>query len=193
MNAKTEHREKNPSRKKHTGQRRTAKGRPQFERLMLSEKFESPILLVTYAGIQPIEAVTDYSKWHLRVQPLPVAGEPPPKEVSLLKQEVLFGGPAGKWAQIKPNVERRSSVEELNLQPERGLWKRPVVTTELPPLDTPCKVCMRNGLVIRGLIIAVDTYTLLMRVGGKVSLVYKHGVHSIEQSPKTREAGEAQA
>lgn len=167
------------------------KGRSRFERLMLSEKFESPILLVTYAGIQPIEAVTDYSRWHLHVQPYAMNGEPAPKGDALLKQELLFAAPTDKWMHIKPNVKRRSSVAELNLHPERGLWKRDIVTTELPPMDTACKVCMRNGLVLNGIIVAADTYNLLMRVGGKVTLVYKHGVHAIEPvvpSQKTREA-----
>ena len=89
----------------------------------------------------------------------------------------MFAVPLLKWDVVKGHIRRRSSVADLCLGSEPHLSRRAFV--KKPIMDVPVRVCMRNGLVLSGIIVADDSFNFLLRVGGKVVLVWKHGVHEI--------------
>lgn len=144
-----------------------------LDKAMLTETFTKPLILSTYTGFQVAQK-------NLKVQQYDIIVETPQGgSVTLPKDSCLFALPMEKWDAAKSHIKRRDAVKKLNLGPEKFLASRRLVQSDLPRDKRPLKMRMRNGLVLYGHIVSQDRYNILMRVGGKVVLVFKHGVHEI--------------
>ena len=98
------------------------------------------------------------------------------------KIQILLAFPKSRMEHLKKHIKRRFDIANQKLQP---LLKR----SERPEIDTSAEVgdnieaIMRDGLVVKGIVIWNSLYTIVLRVGGtkeeggKVVLLYKHGIH----------------
>lgn len=151
--------------------------RMSLDRQLLQEKFASPIIISKYDGMHICMKVEKVFRFIMHADM--VKDNVVMSKQELRKIECLFAVPAEKWTDVKPHITRNKSVAELELKAEEKLARRDMFNDKLPS-GVPCKVCLRNGLVLNGIIGTEDKFHLLMRVGGKVVLVWKHAVHEIK-------------
>ena len=98
------------------------------------------------------------------------------------KIQILLAFGKSRMEYLKKHIKRRADIAKHKLQP---ILKR----SERPPIDTSAEVgdnievIMRDGLIVKGIVIWNSLYTIVLRVGGtkedggKVVLLYKHGIH----------------
>ena len=132
---------------------------------------EGDIRFVTYDGFTDTQ-IKSVETYHIVLR----------DDTILNKHDILIAFPKHKMADVKRGIKRRKDVADLNL---RAIVKR----SERPPVPAKAKrgelvECLtRNGLVITGQNVWSSKYNLVMRVGGekwkggKVILLYKHGLH----------------
>ena len=98
------------------------------------------------------------------------------------KIQILLAFPKSRMEHLKKHIKRRADIAKHKLQ---AILKR----SERPQIDTTAEVgdnieaILRDGLVVKGIVIWNSLYTIVLRVGGtkeeggKVVLLYKHGIH----------------
>jgi len=149
---------------------------PPLDKLMLNEKFSKPIVLVSYDGIQALDTIMKVTDYHI------LAEDKQGAPVNIEKKYCMFALPLEKYGIVKPYVKRIRDIIDKALGPEKFLYDRRLVQKELPRDEAPVKLYVRNGLSLEGIIVKDDKYHILMRVGGKVVLVWKHAVYSIRNA-----------
>ena len=171
-------------------QRKKKQGNSQpIDTFMLREKFAGPIILMGYDGMQVLARVKRMKPHWFNADVVQRDGKPT-KEVCFDKQKCLFAVPVEKWDVVKPHIKRRKAVAALQLKAVPGLSRRDIVKSL--PLYKDVKVSLRNGLVLDGRIVAADAFNMLMRVGKKIVLVWKHAVHEIHRPTADKRGGETQ-
>lgn len=158
-----------------------------LDTFMLCEKFASPIILVCYDGMRVLAEVKQMESFGFTADVVQRDSQPTP--VQFAKKQCLFAVPVEKWDVVKPHIKRRKAVTAMQLAAMQGLSQRNLVQKHLPRRKN-VKVSLRNGLVLEGRIVVDDAYNMLMRVGKKIVLVWKHAVHEIHLP--TAEEGEAE-
>ena len=140
---------------------------------LLSERFAQPIRFITYTGIKDLSKVKTKSYLLRGVDP---KGE----RIQIAKLHILFAFPKEKMPDLKPYVKVRASLKAENLQPLEEPNERFHVDDKLLQQARQDKsnvnIVTRTGHVLNGWIQHFDKYVLYMRVGGKVVVVYRHGL-----------------
>lgn len=146
------------------------KQRTPLDAQMLLNRFEPPIIIITYSGAKPVEAVQAVNKFNFEVE---VDSAP----ATLKKNDCLVAMSASSAVVVRERIKVRKSVREQNLGAAHGLAKR--WRGFRFNKNKQVKVCLRNGLVLTGNLITTDGWHWLMRVGGEAVLLWKHGVEDI--------------
>ena len=99
------------------------------------------------------------------------------------KIQILLAFPKSRMAPLKNHIKRRADIANEKLQAILKRSQRPQIDTTAAVGDT-IEVLMRNGLVFTGIVVWNSRYNVVLRVGGtkaeggKVVLLYKHGIHA---------------
>ena len=108
------------------------------------------------------------------------------------KIQILLAFPQSRMAHLKKHIRRHPDIAKHKLQ---AILKR----SERPQIDTTAEVgdnieaILRDGLVVKGIVIWNSLYTIVLRVGGtkeedgKIVLLYKHGIHEFGKTEKKEE------
>lgn len=142
------------------------------EKYLLEHAFEKPIVLLTYDDDVRINDVK-VSKYAIKVD-----SQPP-----LDKLQVLFAFPLSKYEDIKSGIRLNKQVAAQKLGFIKKIKERPHVADEKEYEDgTDKSVCttMRTGHVLSGKQVVASEHNLILRIGGKIVLVYKHGILKYE-------------
>ena len=112
------------------------------------------------------------------------------------KIEILLAFPKSRMEYLKKHIKRRADIAEYKLKSILKRSERPQIDTAAEAGDT-IEVILRDGLAFMGIVIWNSRYNVVLRVGGtkeeggKVILLYKHGLHEFsviktgEKTPKT--------
>ena len=98
------------------------------------------------------------------------------------KIQILLAFPKSRMEHLQKHIKRRADIAKHKLQPILKRSERPLIDTTAEVGDN-IEVIMRDGLVVKGIVIWNSLYTIVLRVGGtkeeggKVVLLYKHGIH----------------
>ena len=105
------------------------------------------------------------------------------------KIQILLAFPKSRMEHLKNHIKRRADIAKHKLQAILKRSERPQIDTAAEVGDT-IEVILRDGLSFTGIVIWNSRYNVVLRVGGtkeeggKVILLYKHGLH--EFSVKTQ-------
>ena len=143
---------------------------------LLNQHFAQPVRFITYTGI------TDLSK--IQTKDYVVRGVDADKErIQIAKLHILFAFPKEEMPDLKPYVKIRTSLKVQDLQPIEAPNERFHVDDELLQQAQTDKsnvnIVTRTGHVLNGWIQHFDKYVLYMRIGGKVVVVYRHGLFEL--------------
>ncbi|MYC77422.1 hypothetical protein F4X10_16795 [Candidatus Poribacteria bacterium] len=98
------------------------------------------------------------------------------------KIQILLAFPTSRMEHLKKHIKRRADIAKHKLQPILKRSERPQIDTAAEVGDT-IAVILRDGLSFQGIVIWNSRYNVVLRVGGtkeeggKVILLYKHGLH----------------
>ena len=87
---------------------------------------------------------------------------------------------------LKAHIKRREPIAKQGLKAIVSKKERPKVDVVAIP-DDVVEVVLRNGLVMRGIVVWNSRYNTILRVGGtkaeggKIVLIYNHGVYAFEK------------
>lgn len=144
------------------------------ERYLIETSFqqeEGDIRFVTYDGFRDTQ-IKSVEPFHIVL----------PDDTILNKHNILFVFPKNKMEDIKRGIKRRTEVADFNLRAIVMRSERLHVPVKTKSGDL-VECVTRNGLVITGQNVWTSKYNLVLRVGGekwkggKIILVYKHGLH----------------
>ena len=143
---------------------------------LLSEHFAPPVRFITYTGIKDLSKVT--------TKPYLLRGvDTNRKRTQIAKLQILFAFPKEKMSDLKPYVKIRAPVKAQNLQPLQDPNERLQIDDKLLQQARKDKsnvnIVTRTGHVLNGQIQHFDKYVLYMRIGGKVVVVYRHGLFEL--------------
>lgn len=143
---------------------------------LLNQHFAQPIRFITYTGMKDLSKVA--TKRYV------IRGVDADKErIQMAKLHVLFAFPKEKMPDLKPHVKVRTSVKAQDLQPIEDPNERLRIDDELLQQAQKDKsnvnIVTRTGHVLNGWIQYFDKYVLYMRIGGKVVVVYRHGLFEL--------------
>lgn len=143
---------------------------------LLSERFAQPVRFITYTGIKDLSKVT--------TKPYQLRGvDPNGERIQITKLDILFAFPKEKMPDLKPHVKVRASLKAEKLQPIEDPNERFRVDDKLLQQARKDKsnvnIVARTGHVLNGSIQHFDKYVLYMRIGGKVVVVYRHGLYEL--------------
>lgn len=163
--------------------------RPKWKRYLhpkipftLSEKFllkqifqeDGEVRLVTYDGFCDAK-IKDVLVYHIEL----------PNRTRLNKIEVLLAFPKSRMPDVKRGIKRLQSFVDRKLTPIANRDKRPKVDHSAEKGDK-IEAVLRNGLIVTGFVIHNSAYNIVLRVGGtkeeggKVVLLYTHGLHEFK-------------
>lgn len=140
---------------------------------LLSRSFAQPVRFVTYSGIKDLTKV--------RTKSYTLSGVDINRDrIILEKLNVLFVFPKEEMPALKPHIKIRKPLQAQNLKPIQNQSERFHVDDELlaEAMENASQVNIvtRAGYVLDGGIQHFDKYVLYMRIGGKVVIVYRHGL-----------------
>ena len=143
---------------------------------LLNQHFAQPVRFITYTGMKDLSKVT--------TKPYVIRGIDANKErIQMAKLRILFAFPKEKMPDLKPHVKVRATVKAQNLQPIEDRNERLHIDDELLQQARTDKsnvnIVTRTGHVLNGWIQHFDKYVLYMRIGGKVVVVYRHGLFEL--------------
>ena len=143
---------------------------------LLNQHFAQPVRFITYTGMK------DLSK--IQTKDYVVRGVDTDKErIQIAKLHILFAFPKEEMPDLKPYVKIRTSLKVQDLQPIEDPNERFHVGDELLKQAQTDKsnvnIVTRTGHVLNGWIQHFDKYVLYMRIGGKVVVVYRHGLFEL--------------
>lgn len=115
------------------------------------------------------------------------------------KIEILLAFPKSRMEHLKDHIKRRTDIADHKLKAILKKSERPEIDTAAEVGDT-IEVVLRDGLAFTGIVIWNSRYNIVLRVGGrkeeggKVVLLYKHGIHEFRvigtQEKKDKATGE---
>lgn len=108
------------------------------------------------------------------------------------KIQILLAFPKSRMGHLRKYIKRRADIAERKLQAILKRSERSQIDTTADVGDT-IEVIMRDGLFFTGIVIWNSRYTIVLRVGGtkeeggKVILLYKHGLHEFRVKTEEKE------
>ena len=105
---------------------------------------------------------------------------------TLAKLEVLMAFGKQSMQSLKQHIKKRSSVADQGFKAIKKRKYRPKVDI-VAATDEIVDVVLRNGLVMRGIVVWNSRYNTVLRVGGtkeqggKIVLIYNHGIYAFEK------------
>ena len=159
------------------------------EKFLITKAFQEngEVRLVTYDGFRDV-VIKDVLDYHLQLS----------DHTRMDKIQVLMAFPKSRMAVLKHTLKKKTSIADKE-------WKAILKRSDRPVLDTTAEagnkieVVLRNGLVIKGIVVWNSPYTIVLRAGGtkeeggKVVLLYKHALHEfnvIDPPAKNEQNGE---
>lgn len=139
------------------------------EKDYLENKFEKPIVLVTYDGNVLAKEKIEVSKYDHKID----GQKATPKLI------VLFAFSFGDYDAIRTGIKLNAKVEAQKLKPIKKRAKRPVVATPEEygtGVGKPVQITMRTGHVLSGEQLKNTKYDLIINIEDQNVLVYKHGI-----------------
>ena len=154
---------------------------PLTEKFLIEQAFqkEGDVRFVTYA-----QKFTDASIKKVDRYKIHLDGDRKPLE----KVNILLVFAKSKMSTIRNGIKRRDSLADKQLPPIRERKGRDYFTIDAPR-NSFVECVMRNGLVVKGELIWIGRWNLILRVGenkrglnekareGKIVLVYRHGLY----------------
>ena len=140
----------------------------ELEKYLFEKVFEQPIILYTYTGGKQV-TVKQLKAYDI----VTAEGE------EIQKTDILFALPVSKFEEAKAGIRIDANIKAKNLRTTVKARERPVIanTKQLRKgNDQNVKIVMRSGHILRGKQLTVGQYNLVMRIGGKVVLVYRHSI-----------------
>lgn len=164
--------------KKQDPQKNQKKPNLDEHKLLLSE-FPQPVNLYTYTGgkIVPIKTVNKYDIHGLA-------------DERIKKTDVLFAFSQSTFEKIRPGIKIDKKVKAQELRTPQKRKDRPKVASgeELyTGLRKDVRIVMRSGHVLRGKQIGLTRYNIVLKINGKMVLVYRHGLleYAIQETETT--------
>ena len=115
------------------------------------------------------------------------------------KIQILLAFPKSRMEHLKKYIKRRADIANHKLKAILKRGERPKIDTAAGVGDT-IEVILRDGLAFTGIVIWNSRYNIVLRIGGtkaeggKVVLLYKHGIHEFRgigtQEKKDKATGE---
>lgn len=143
---------------------------------LLTQHFAQPVRFITYTGMK------DLSK--IKTKDYLVRGIDADKErIQMAKLHILFAFPKEEMPDLKPYVKVRASVKAQDLQPIEDPNERFHIDEKFLQQARTDKsnvnIVTRTGHVLNGWVQHFDKYVLYMRIGGKLVVVYRHGLFEL--------------
>ena len=144
------------------------------EKYLLTQAFiadDDTVRFVTYDGLKDVKI----KKIHPYSYDLDDASQ-------IDKIEILLAFPKSRMEHLKNHIKRRTDIAEYKLKAILKRSERPQIDTAAAVGDT-IEVILRDGLSFTGIVIWNSRYNIVLRIGGtkeeggKVVLLYKHGIH----------------
>ncbi len=138
-----------------------------LEKYVYEKVFKPPIYLYTYDG-----RLTANIK---QLKAYDIVTE----DQEIQKTDILFALSAANFTAAKSGIRIDKTIQAQNLRTAIKARERPIIanTKQLRKGDDkPVKVVMRSGHILRGKQFTVGQYNLVLRIGGKVILLYRHSI-----------------
>ena len=157
---------------------------PLTEKFLIEQAFQKDgdVRFVTYAKKFTDASVKKVGRYEIHLSD---------DRKNLEKINILLVFAKSKMSAIRNGIKRRESLAERQLPPIRDRKGRDHFTIDAPR-DSLVECVMRNGLVVKGKLIWVGRWNLVLRVGenkrglnakareGKIVLVYRHGLYEFK-------------
>ena len=145
---------------------------PNLEAITLLERFQNPVLLVTYDGIKKVD-ITKIEKYEIHTS----------TGASFHKVDTLFCLMPESAENLGETLRMNKEVEEQKLRTDKDPQKRPKIIGRRPMVKLAqknVKVTLRNGHILYGIPIEYNEYNFTMNVNNQMVLVYRHAVYQYE-------------
>ena len=145
--------------------------RQYLETTALLERFQGPVLLVTYDGIKKVN-ITEIEKYEIRTS-----------TSSFPKVDILFCLIPEAADKLGNALRINEKLEAEKLRTDKDPHKRPKIIGKRPMsklAQKNVKVTFRNGHVLYGIPIEYNEYNFTMNVNNQMLLVYRHAVYQFE-------------
>ena len=139
-----------------------------LEKYVLEKVFKPPIIFYTYEGGKVV-TVKQLKAYDI----VTAEGE------EIQKTDIMFALPASNFEDAKAGIRIDANIKAQNLRTAIKARERPVIvnTKQLRKgNDRNVRIVLRSGHILQGKQLTVAQYNLVMRVRGKVVLVYRHGI-----------------
>ena len=142
-----------------------------LEAITLLERFQNPVLLVTYDGIKKVN-ITEIEKYEIHTS-----------TGTFNKIDVLFSLMPESAENLGDALRMNKEVEEQKLRTDKDPQQRPKIIGRRPMsklAQKNVKVTFRNGHILYGIPIEYTEYNFTMNVNNQMVLAYRHGVYQYE-------------
>lgn len=137
----------------------------------LLNRFQGPVLLVTYDGIKKVN-ITEIEKYEIRTS-----------TDSFHKVDILFSLMPESAEKLGDALRVNKKVQDEKLRTDKDPHERPKIIGKRPMrklAQKNVKVTLRNGHVLYGIPIEYNEYNFTMNVNNQMVLVYRHAVYQFE-------------
>ena len=142
-----------------------------LEATTLRERFQGPVLLVTYDGIKKVN-ITEIEKYEIRTS-----------TSSFPKVDILFCLIPESAEKLGNALRINKKLEAEKLRTDKDPQRRPRIIGKRPMrklAQKNVKVTLRNGHVLYGIPVEYNEYNFTMNVNNQMVLVYRHAVYQFE-------------
>ena len=142
-----------------------------LEATTLRERFQGPVLLVTYDGIKKVN-ITEIEKYEIHTS-----------TGSFTKIDILFCLMPESADELGNALRINKEVEAEKLRTDKDPHKRPKIIGKRPMrklAQKNVKVTFRNGHILYGIPIEYNEYNFTMNVNNQMILVYRHAIYQFE-------------
>lgn len=143
------------------------------EKFLLTKAFQEDgeVCLVTYDGFRDV-VIKEVQDYHIQLS----------DHTQIDKIQVLLAFPKSRLAILNQTIETNKAIADRE-------WQAIIKRSDRLEIDHNAEVganieaVLRNGLIVKGIVIWNSLYTIVLRVGGtkeeggKVVLLYKHALH----------------
>ena len=137
----------------------------------LLNRFQGPVLLVTYDGIKKIN-IAEIEKYEIRTS-----------AESFHKVDVIYCLMPESAEKLGNALRINQKVADEKLRTDKDPQKRPKIIGRRPMrklAQKNVKVTLRNGHILYGIPIEYNEYNFTMNVNNQMVLVYRHAVYQFE-------------
>ncbi len=142
-----------------------------LETTTLLNRFQGPVLLVTYDGIKKVN-ITEIEKYEIRTS-----------TGSFPKVDILFCLMPESADELGNALRINKEVEAEKLRTDKDPHKRPKIIGKRPMrklAQKNVKVTLRNGHILYGIPVEYNEYNFTMNVNNQMVLIYRHAIHQFE-------------